>query len=790
MLVETRRRSHRDLRVPAADRESEAVRLGKRPQGGTWARLFSQLFHRRGALMLGASICAVVLGSVRSEAQNGTILSTLTGPALDNETDISDACAATDGTVWVASGQSGNVIHLDAGLTVVPADTIPHHHGEFDFFSNPITVRGIAFRTDTLTLVTLGRRKPTGAAGSFELREVQTDGTEVGGVPIVVNVDANVSDLFGLTWNPSTNQLMTVDCSNDQVIMINMDGTVGSSFSLPGDVPDYTTLHSGGLAFETGSPTNYVHVTLGDIFTTGPSRIERLILSGASTGISTPIPASIDTTTLRGVEIVSVAANDAFLVMTPDTIYVVDRENVVSAPVSDVECSVNQSGDVEIQWAANGPLAGKRYPFGVRVLRDGQLLAQGIQDDMFTDQDPPVPAAPEALNDVLYCIESTDFDGTFGQAVCCSVQVPRGGLISWAPFPGKQAFDIAHDPSTGNFYVTDKFGDGAIWVLDQDLVPVPSTPEVPNPIPSPFGTLAPTGIAYVSPRSVKDPADPNDPNPETPFLMVIKEDSVLMRRVGLDGTSLTGDIPMGVSDNVTSGISYNPFTEELSYIDSGHSPDRQLVSISILGTVQTQVLPPAFLTGVLHNGVAVAGIDANDFTLYSTFGDAPDAPFDDTVRLIRIQPSGPPLSPGGINIPLESPRGETAGLRDAVGGGEIVGILAYVVNSQANASFVILLEDRGEPFCRGDVDGTQTTDITDVFLLASYLFIENADPIPCEDAGDVNDDGSLSIADPICLVFFMFNGNCPIAPPVCPDPGPGFDPTLDSLGCEGTAGTP
>jgi hypothetical protein len=274
--------------------------------------------------------------------------------------------------------------------------------------------------------------------------------------------------------------------------------------------------------------------------------------------------------------------------------------------------------------------------------------------------------------------------------------------------------------------------------------------------------------------------------------MVVKDDSVLMRRVALDGTDLTGDIPMGVpgGETVKSVLTYNSFTEELNYVDSGATPDRQLVSINIHGTVASEVLPPAFLTGVLHNGLAVNAIDDANHTLYAVFGDNPDAPFDDTVRLIRIQPSGPPVSPGGINIPLQTPLGQTAGFRDAVGGVEVVGNLAYVVNSRANAIFVILLEELEEPFCRADIDGNEVLDITDIFLLASYLFIENSDPIACKDAGDVNDNGSLSIADPICAVFFMFNGSCPIEPPVCSETGPGFDPTLDALGCEGSGGNP
>jgi hypothetical protein len=785
MLTETKRRSYRDLN---GSEDSQAGLLARSIVDSSSAAIRPLASRSSLARYVARTLCtvawtlgAILVSAVGVEAQNGAVLSTLTGPALDNEVDVADACAAADGTVYVTGGRSGNVIHLDTGLAVVPADTILNHHGEFDPFTNPVTARGIAFRTDTGTLVTLGRRKPTGGAGSFELREVQTDGVAVGGVPIVVNVEANSSDLFGLTWNPTTNQLLTVDCTNDRVLVVNMDGSTGGFFKLPGDVPEFTTLHSGGITYEPNAPISYVYVTLGDIFTTGPSRIERLILSGTTTGVSTPIPESIDATTLRGIELATVAGNDVFLALTSDTIYVLDRENIVPNPVSNLECRVNLSGDVELCWESRGPLAGSTYPFGVRILRNGEILAQGVHATEFVDPAPPAPPQGDLTLKVTYSVEGSGFDGANGQGVSCATQVLRGGLHAWRPFPGKRAFDIARDPDSGYFYVTDSFGEGAIWVLDENLDPLPSTPEAPNPLPSPFGTVAPTGIAFVPPTGeIGDDANPS--------LMVIKADSVLMRRIRLDGTSITNDFPMGVQNNVGSGLTYNTVTEGLTFIDSGNAPDSQLVSTNLTGTVSSQILPPAFLTGVLHNGLTM---DSNTQTLYVVFGDDPAAARDDSVRLIRIQPSGPPVSSGEINFGLTCPMGDTAGIRDAVGGVEVVNNLAYVVGSEANAIFVTLIEELGEQFCRGDVDMNQVLDITDIFLLASYLFIENSDDIPCEDAADFNDDGSLTIADPICGIFFMFNGTCALNLPTCPDPGPGFDSTPgDQLGCEGAGEAP
>ena len=87
----------------------------------------------------------------------------------------------------------------------------------------------------------------------------------------------------------------------------------------------------------------------------------------------------------------------------------------------------------------------------------------------------------------------------------------------------------------------------------------------------------------------------------------------------------------------------------------------------------------------------------------------------------------------------------------------------------------------GRRFIRGDADLSGKLDLTDPITILSYLFL-GAGPIPCLDAGDVNDVGPVDITDPICLLMFLFLGGP--APPM-PYPYPGEDMTpRTGLGCE------
>ncbi len=64
--------------------------------------------------------------------------------------------------------------------------------------------------------------------------------------------------------------------------------------------------------------------------------------------------------------------------------------------------------------------------------------------------------------------------------------------------------------------------------------------------------------------------------------------------------------------------------------------------------------------------------------------------------------------------------------------------------------------------------------------IATLAFLFRDEPLACcEDAADVNDDGRISIADPIVLLGAIFGCRHGVIAP--PYPACGFDPTWDKL---------
>jgi hypothetical protein len=82
-------------------------------------------------------------------------------------------------------------------------------------------------------------------------------------------------------------------------------------------------------------------------------------------------------------------------------------------------------------------------------------------------------------------------------------------------------------------------------------------------------------------------------------------------------------------------------------------------------------------------------------------------------------------------------------------------------------------------FVRGDTNADGNCDIADAINLLQCLFFGTG-YCPCDDASDVNDDGTVNVADVIYKLVYIF-GNGP--PPPSPFPVCGLDPTPDSIGC-------
>ncbi|MEM7235360.1 MAG: hypothetical protein AAF517_24515, partial [Planctomycetota bacterium] len=71
--------------------------------------------------------------------------------------------------------------------------------------------------------------------------------------------------------------------------------------------------------------------------------------------------------------------------------------------------------------------------------------------------------------------------------------------------------------------------------------------------------------------------------------------------------------------------------------------------------------------------------------------------------------------------------------------------------------------------------------ISDGIRIVDVLF-SAGEPLPCDDAGDANDDGSNDVSDAILVFGFLFQGAAePPAPGVL---SCGVDPTGDALACD------
>ena len=82
-------------------------------------------------------------------------------------------------------------------------------------------------------------------------------------------------------------------------------------------------------------------------------------------------------------------------------------------------------------------------------------------------------------------------------------------------------------------------------------------------------------------------------------------------------------------------------------------------------------------------------------------------------------------------------------------------------------------------FIRGDANRDGRIDIADV--ISSLLHQFKSQPIKCQKAADIDDNGTISLSDAIRLLQFIYGQ---AQAPARPYPDPGVDPTNDELRCE------
>ena len=84
----------------------------------------------------------------------------------------------------------------------------------------------------------------------------------------------------------------------------------------------------------------------------------------------------------------------------------------------------------------------------------------------------------------------------------------------------------------------------------------------------------------------------------------------------------------------------------------------------------------------------------------------------------------------------------------------------------------------GANFYRGEINQDGSVNIADAVALLGYLFSGAAAP-GCEDAADANDDGGVNVADAIALLGHLFSGTGELPAPSALTCGP--DPTADDI---------
>lgn len=105
-------------------------------------------------------------------------------------------------------------------------------------------------------------------------------------------------------------------------------------------------------------------------------------------------------------------------------------------------------------------------------------------------------------------------------------------------------------------------------------------------------------------------------------------------------------------------------------------------------------------------------------------------------------------------------------------------VLILVMGASAVTGGAHAADAAGERFLRGDANGDGRLSLSDVLAILHH--IHKGKPLPCVDAGDVDDSGSINATDFGYLLGTIFWRHSPPPPPY---PSVGSDPTPDDLDC-------
>ncbi len=726
-------------------------------------------------------VVAVCFWSSSVLAENGDLLGVsevLTG------TDIVDITAdSSDGSFWVqgANGQSlegHQIYHLTSALDGI-IETYANPHSAGADISELTTNRGIAY--EPFGGGALFILASVGAIGNqrLEVRQVHPDnGEEVGARHFVVDpggVDlAPDASLFGLSYDIVVRHFWTLDIQNEVIIRFAKTGQVMQTITVPGKTTDNTRFHGAGIAFDFDGAATRVHISWGNIFSLGPSKILELDPNqlagnfGVRTGVEVPLT-DIVSSSLWGIQTYTAPPNQKRIAIVggDGTIYQVERSSSEPLAPTEVSCFLTLGNQVQVTWENHGTEVGDAYGGQIQVLRNGvPLITLAGSETSFLDETPVEGSG-------TYSVRAAAVGGgLFSDESCpCHVTVGPGGLINWAPFPGVSVFDVAEVPGTGDIFATDNLL-GTLFKLDADFNVVG---EFTAPLSDPPG-----GVAFVPSITVGGILDQvvltdmlavasSGGDPGNRVVLVSVDDPG-----GMVERSLNLRFPDEVSPPRIGGMTYIEENERFVVLERNTGEiftfDR---NGSPVGLGRCTASPFPFPLPDLDMGISYDPIQQGFLTSFVDGGIREMFnPRDPSVETFCTT-SGFGFSLGGLG-----PSFDTPGFAKGV---EVSGNTLLVAGHSSNALFRVLIFPFSPDFIRGDFDGINGVNITDAYNLAQYLFLQGAAP-QCADAADVNDDGVLDVSDPVWLLFALFVQGSP--PPRAPFPEPGNDPTFrDNLGC-------
>ncbi len=693
---------------------------------------------------------------------NGDLLRVST--ALDGTRIVDITRDTSDGTFWVLGADAGSadahrIYHLAPDLNARLGEfDNPHPPGSLatgDLTSN----RGIAYRPLSRTLFVLSRVGAP-AARQYVLREVARDGVENPAATVAITgVDA-AADLFGLCFDPLTREFWTLDVAADRALRLGTSGAATASITLPGKTRPETVIRGHGIAHMVEVIDQVAigrfYVPYGDIFRREPALVVQIGQPpagdiGERTGVELPLEA-VGGSELRGVEVFRVSTGRRVIIVSGSgSIFTLDHVVSDPLPPSVLACSLTVDNQVRLTWANNGTGENRTYSGEIQVLRNGVPFASVAGDTTYFLDETPIDG------ESTYSLRASAPGGVLGlRSSPCRIVVGTGGLVHWAQSPARSLGDVTRDPGSGLFYATDPAG-GSIFVFDGDLHFV-------GEIASPWSD--PLGIAFIPSVTLGFP-----PQELNDLLVVARERGNQARFVDLEGnvkTSISLAVPAGAEQTRIAALTYVPESQRLVAVEA--VSDR-LFAFTPTGSLISDCRPPElFLDVPLDHAVCFDPIQQTFLTGFK----------DGFARELFLG-GGCPLS--GFQFDLRS-LGDGWNQPGFIGGYEIDGNTLVVSGTRTAALYRVLVFPFSPEFVRGDFDASGVVNVTDAVLAAGYLFLEEAEPPRCLDAIDANDDGSLDVADPVYLLFWLFMPASP--PPPAPYPEPGLDLTFrDSIGCGG-----